>query len=51
MMRASPATGAEGAGPPLAVGASLGLLAAIFLWRRREAIGRNVATPLPASAE
>jgi predicted MFS family arabinose efflux permease len=36
---------------PLAVGALLGLLAAAFLWRRREAIDRHLATPIPASAE
>jgi predicted MFS family arabinose efflux permease len=45
------ASEAFGLQAPLAVGALLGLLAVIFLWRRREAIDRNLATPLPASAE
>ncbi|HLT01401.1 MAG TPA: MFS transporter, partial [Geminicoccaceae bacterium] len=36
---------------PLAVATLIGLLAALVLWRRREAIGRTLATPLPASAE
>jgi predicted MFS family arabinose efflux permease len=45
------ASEAFGLQAPLAVGALLGLLAAAFLWRRREAIDRNLATPLPASAE
>jgi predicted MFS family arabinose efflux permease len=45
------ASEAFGLQAPLAVGALLGLLAAAFLWRRREAIDRHLATPIPASAE
>jgi predicted MFS family arabinose efflux permease len=45
------ASEAFGLQAPLAVGALLGLLAAFLLWRRGEAIDRNLATPLPASAE
>jgi MFS family permease len=36
---------------PLTVGALLGLLAAALLWRRREAIGRSLREPVPASAD
>jgi predicted MFS family arabinose efflux permease len=36
---------------PLAAGTLLGLLAAIWLWRRRRAIDRGLAPPLPASAD
>jgi predicted MFS family arabinose efflux permease len=45
------ASEAFGLQAPLAVGALLGLLAAVFLWRRREAVGRHLRAPLPASAE
>jgi predicted MFS family arabinose efflux permease len=45
------ASEAFGLQAPLAVGALVGLLAAVFLWRRREAIGRNLGAPLPASAD
>jgi predicted MFS family arabinose efflux permease len=45
------ASEAFGLQTPLAVGALLGLLAAVFLWRRREAVGRHLRAPLPASAE
>jgi len=45
------ASEAFGLQAPLTVGALLGLLAAALLWRRREAIGRSLATPLPASAD
>ena len=45
------ASEAFGLQAPLAVGALLGLLAAVFLWRQRAAIDRHLATPLPASAE
>ena len=45
------ASEALGLQAPLAVGALLGLLAAVFLWRRREAVGRHLRAPLPASAE
>jgi len=46
-------TAAEALGlpAPVAVGALLGLLAALWLWRRREAIGRSLAPPIPASAD
>jgi predicted MFS family arabinose efflux permease len=45
------ASEALGLSAPVAVGALLGLLAALWLWRRREAIGRSLAPPVPASAE
>ena len=45
------ASEALGLQAPLAAGALLGLLAAALLWRRREAIGRSLAPPAPASAD
>ena len=45
------ASEAFGLQAPLAVGALLGLLAAVFLWRGREAVGRHLRAPLPASVE
>jgi predicted MFS family arabinose efflux permease len=45
------ASEAFGLQAPQAAGALLGLLAAIYLWRRREAIDRSLAAPLVASAE
>ena len=45
------ASEALGLQAPLAAGALLGLVAALLLWRRRDAIGRSLGTPLPASAE
>ena len=45
------ASEAFGLQAPLTVGALLGLLAAALLWRRREAIGRSLREPVPASAD
>src|SRR5918994_2066047 len=45
------ASEALGLQAPLAAGALLGLLAAALLWRRRDAIGRSLGAPAPASAE
>jgi predicted MFS family arabinose efflux permease len=45
------ASEAFGLQAPLAIGALVGLLAAVFLWRRREAIDRHLGAPVPASAE
>jgi predicted MFS family arabinose efflux permease len=45
------ASEAFGLQAPLAVGALLGLLAAVFLWRRRAPIDRSLGAPVPASAE
>jgi predicted MFS family arabinose efflux permease len=45
------ASEALGLQAPLAAGALLGLLAALWLWRRRDAIGRSLGAPAPASAE
>jgi predicted MFS family arabinose efflux permease len=45
------ASEALGLQAPLVAGALLGLLAAALLWRRREAIGRSLAPPAPASAD
>jgi predicted MFS family arabinose efflux permease len=44
------ASEAFGLQAPLTVGALLGLLAAAVVWRRREAIGRSLREPVPASA-
>jgi predicted MFS family arabinose efflux permease len=44
------ASEAFGLQAPLAVAALLGLLAALFMWRRRRAIDRHLAAPIPASA-
>jgi predicted MFS family arabinose efflux permease len=45
------ASEAVGLSAPLAVGALLGLGAALWLWRRRAAIERGLAAPAPASGE
>jgi predicted MFS family arabinose efflux permease len=45
------ASEALGLQAPLAAGTLLGLLAAIWLWRRRDAIDRGLAPPVPASAD
>jgi predicted MFS family arabinose efflux permease len=45
------ASEALGLPAPQAAGALIGLLAALWLWRRREAIGRSLAPPMPASAD
>jgi predicted MFS family arabinose efflux permease len=45
------ASEALGLQAPLVAGALLALLAAALLWRRREAIGRSLAPPAPASAD
>ena len=45
------ASEALGRQAPLAAGALLGLAAAVLLWRRRDAIGRSLGAPAPASAD
>ena len=45
------ASEALGLQAPVAAGALLGLLAALWLWRRRKAIARGLAPPLPASGD
>jgi predicted MFS family arabinose efflux permease len=45
------ASEAFGLQAPLAVGALLGLVAAVFLWRRRDAIDRHLGAQVPAAAE
>jgi predicted MFS family arabinose efflux permease len=45
------ASEALGLQAPLTAGALIGLVAALLLWRRRDAIGRSLGAPLPASAE
>jgi predicted MFS family arabinose efflux permease len=45
------ASEALGLQAPLTAGALIGLVAALLLWRRRDAIGRSLGAPMPASAE
>jgi predicted MFS family arabinose efflux permease len=45
------ASEALGLQAPLIAGALIGLVAALLLWRRRDAIGRSLGAPMPASAE
>jgi predicted MFS family arabinose efflux permease len=45
------ASEALGLQAPLTAGAVIGLVAALLLWRRRDAIGRSLGAPLPDSAE
>jgi predicted MFS family arabinose efflux permease len=45
------ASEALGLQAPLTAGALIGLVAALLLWRRRDAIGRSLGAPWPASAD